>query len=356
MLNIIHRKIPLFCALNVGKAGRMSRGLSLFKKRLSIFLCGFQALAVMLGSVGCVPPSIMTQAPVVAALEACTPVPLETVNVYRTIPQPWANIIFEYAYSTTPVTSIPAFTQFQGAQYAAFQKLITETQRWSDTETITLDGANKVRITLTFVSPQLLQAVYLNQVLKDGYPTSGFPEQLQNMLNNVAARDELLFLLTVSPANSINPIRHTIELPIDEIILNNSENLQVPHSHDDHNLAQSIDTASDAVFGYLAFPFTQSTNGECKWVLNPKFNTNIVVTMPYIKIDGTKNNTPYSWTIPYTSLINQVITLEALNFNPPPGYNLSIITPSSLPPSGLNQPNYEQDFAKFIWQQITGSY
>ncbi|MBL0346929.1 hypothetical protein [Candidatus Villigracilis affinis] len=95
-----------------------------------------------------------------------------------------------------------------------------------------------MRITLTFISPELLQVVYINRVLKDGYPTSGFQEQLQNMLNKVAAREELLFLLTVSTDNnSINPIRHTIKLPVDEIVLNNSENLQVPHSHDDYNLA-----------------------------------------------------------------------------------------------------------------------
>ena len=314
------------------------------------------------------PPSVTTQVAEVAPLEVCTPVPSENVNVYRTIPQPWAGLIFDYAHATLPATSptldpllaaaFPAITQLQGAQYAAFQKLVSETKRWSDTETVKLDDAeNKVRITLTFISPQLLQAVYLNQVLKDGYPASGFLEQLQSMLNNVAARDELLFLLTISPLSSINPIHHTVELPIDSIVLNNSENLQVSHSHDDHNLAQPFDTSSDAIFGYLAFPFTQLVNSECKWILNPKFNTNIVVTMPYLKVDGNKNGISYSWTIPYTSLINQTVTLDALNFNPPPGYDFTQVTPSSLPPTDISSPSsYDESFAKFIWKQITGSY
>ncbi len=347
----------------------MLRGLSLFKKRLSIFLCGFQALAVMLGSVGCVPPSIMTQAAVVAPSEACTPVPAENVNVYRTIPQPWANMIFEYAYPTTPVppalldpslaAAFPAFTQLQGAQYAAFQKLISETKRWSDTETIKLDETSRLRITLTFISPELLQVVYINRVLKDGYPTSGFQDQLQAMLAKVAAREELLFLLTITTDNnSVSPIRHTIKLPVSEIVLNNSENLEVPHSHDDYNLAQSIDTTAESasVFGILAFPFTKPENGECKWVLNPKFNTNIVVTMPHLEVDGNRSPSSYSWTIPYTSLIDQGPSFSAPNFNPPLGYDFNVITPYPLPPVKLNQPNYEQDFAKFIWQQITGSY
>lgn len=314
------------------------------------------------------PPSITTQAVVVAPSEACTPVPAENVNVYRTIPQPWASFIFDYAHSATPVTSpaldpalaatFPEFTQLQRAQYAAFQKLVSETKRWSDTETVKLDEAeNKVRITLTFISPQLLQAVYLNQVLKDGYPTSGFQEQVQIMLNNVAARDELLFLMTISSLDSINPIRHTIELPVDSIVLNNSENLQVPHSHDDHNLAQSFNTSSDSIFGYLAFPFTQLVNSECKWILNPKFNTNIVVTMPYLKVDGNKNGMSYSWTIPYTSLINQTVSLDTLNFTPPPGYDFAKMVPSPLPPNTISdQSSYDESFAKFIWQQITGSY
>ncbi|MBL0346928.1 hypothetical protein [Candidatus Villigracilis affinis] len=90
--------------------------------------------------------------------------------------------------------------------------------------------------------------------------------------------------------------------------------------------------------------------------MNPKFNTNIVVTMPYLEVDGNQSNSSYSWTIPYTSLINQVITFSAPNFNPPLGYDFNVITPYPLPPVKLNQSNYEQDFAKFIWQQITGSY
>lgn len=345
----------------------MFRMFSLAKKRSFIFVCGLQTMLVFLGGTGCMPPSVTTQAAVAAPLEGCTPVPSENVNVYRTTPQPWASLIFDYAHTslaTSPTldpllaAAFPAITQLQGAQYAAFQKLISETKRWSDTETIKLDDAeNKVRITLTFISPQLLQAVYLNQVLKDGYPTSGFQDQLQIMLNNVASRDELLFLLTISPLSSINPIRHTVELPIDSIVLNNSENLQVGHSHDDHNLAQPFETSSDAIFGYLAFPFTQLVNSECKWILNPKFNTNIVVTMPYLKVDGNKNGISYSWTIPYTSLINQTVTLDALNFIPPPGYDFTHVTPSSLPPTEIsNSSTYDENFAKFIWKQITGSY
>ena len=105
----------------------------------------------------------------------CTPdSPL--VNVYRAAPQPWANTIFEFAfppYIPTPIPPNPSqFNEQQilSARYAAFQQLINETKRWSDTQTIKLKDLSEASITLTYISPELLQAVFLNQVLKNRFP------------------------------------------------------------------------------------------------------------------------------------------------------------------------------------------
>ena len=150
------------------------------------------------------------------------------VNIYRVAPQTWANTIFEFAFPIIP-TPIPPNTaipvqfneqQILGARYAAFQHLINETKRWSDTETIKLDDSSEAKITVTFISPELLQAVFLNEVLKNRFITYGFQDQLQNVLNTIAERDELLFLLTVTTTNNnINPTRHTIKIPIDKMVI-----------------------------------------------------------------------------------------------------------------------------------------
>jgi hypothetical protein len=306
------------------------------------------------GLSGCAPsPQEITQ-----PLVICTPEsPL--VNVYRAAPQPWANMIFESAFPPIPTPVQFDEQKILGARYAAFQQLINETKRWSDTETIKLNDSRETRITVTYISPELLQAVFLNEVLKNRYPTYGFQDQLQNVLNAVAERDELLFLLTVTTTNNnVNPIRHTIKIPIQEIVMHNAENLTIMHSHDDHNLEQLIDTSSDPVFGYLAYPLSVAAS-QCEWVLDPKYNTNIVITVPFLEVDGINNKTPYFWTIPYASLINPIIpTIAAVPTLPPVfDQNLYPMTPLASPPSDINQASYWTDFARFIWNQITlGNY
>ena len=206
----------------------------------------------------------------------------------------------------------------------------------------------------------MLQAVFLNEVLKNRFLTYGFQDQLQKVLNAVAERDELLFLLTVTTTNNnVNPIRHTIKIPIESMFMHNAENLTITHSHDDHNLEQLIDTSSDPVFGYLAYPLAQVSASQCKWILDPKYNTNIVITVPFIEVDGVNNNSPYSWTIPYAPLINPVMPTSTPAWILPSESdpNQYPMTPLTLPPNGINQTNYWQDFARFVWNQITlGNY
>lgn len=296
----------------------------------------------------------------------CTP-ESNAVNIYRVPPETWANTIFAMAFPPIP-TSIPPNTpipvqlnpqQILGARYAAFQFLIEKTSRWSDTETITLSDQNKTRITITFISPELLEAVFLNEVLRDGFITSDFQVHLQNMLNSVAARDELLFLLTVTTTNNntLNTSRHTIRIPITGMTLNNSENLSVPHSHDDHNLEQVIDTTSDAVFGYLAYPLTMLSENQCKWLLDPKYNTNIVITVPFIEVDGVSDANQYSWTIPYVSLISSPMPSNPPAPFLPNGFDATLMSPLAVPPKEINQIDYWQNFARYIWNQLTlGNY
>ena len=336
----------------------MIRGFSFTPHKSLVFaLISFLIFCIMTGLSGCGTPSPENQPPVI-----CTP-QSPNVNIYRVLPDSWAGAIFEMAFPTIPTPippAIPAPIQFNdqqilGARYAAFQYLLDETKRWSDTETITLSDQNKTRITLTFISPKLLQAVFLSDVLRDRFITSDFQTHLQNMLNGVAERDELLFLLTITTTsnNNITPTRHTIKIPINNMTLNNAENLIVLHSHDDHNLEQLIDTSAEPVFGYLAYPFAMLSGGQCKWVLDPKYNTNIVISVPFIEVDGVNSGGPYSWTIPYSSLINSIAPSNIPIPFLPTGFDPNLMSPLELPPSEINQNDYLQNFARYIWNQIT---
>jgi hypothetical protein len=334
----------------------------LFIQRRFVIVLLLMLMAIA-GLSGCMSSSALSK-PV-----ACTPNPTD-VNIYKTVPQTWTNTIFQYAVSTPLSSTVSAVLipltgdslheqQVLGARYGAFQYLINETKRWSDTETIKLDDSSEAQITITFISPGLLQSVFLSEVLKHEVFFSDFESQTQKMLNSVAARDELLFLLTITTttnngATGLSP--HTLDVPIKQMELVNSADLRIAPEHDDHNLDQPIKSSSNAVFGYLAYPLAVLTDNECKWVLEPKYNTNIVITVPIIHLDGIAGG-PYTWTIPYSSLIHVDIPVDPPMLIVPPGFDRNQISSLAVPPSGINQTNNWQDFARFVWGQIMlGNY
>jgi hypothetical protein len=340
----------------------MLRGLSFVRHKFYIVLDSLLVLIITAGLFGCVQTSPVFSQEIIIPLVICTP-ESPMVNVYRATPQPWANAIFEFAfpsYIPTPIPPNPPQIDEQkilSARYAAFQQLIYETRRWSDTETIKLKDSSEVSITLTYVSPELLQAVFLNEVLKNRYPTYGFQDQLQKALNTVAARDELLFLLTVTTTiDEAKTAHQTIKIPIDSMILYNAENISIARRHDD--LEENIDTSLEPVYGYLAYPLALFSASECKWTLDPKYNTNIFVTVPFIEVGKVSNETPVIWTIPYAPLISPIMPTKTPVWNLPSGFDQSLMIPLASPPSGnINQTNNWQDFARFIWGQITlGKY
>jgi len=346
----------------------MARGLS-FKHSRSGILSGFLVFTIMASLSGCAlqSPAQTSTKPIV-----CTPVSTDMVNIYRNPIVSWAGSIFEYAYPTLPPpippeTPVPAQLneqQILEARYAAFQYLTKETKRWSDTETIKLDDSSEAQLTITFISPRLIQAVYLNHVLKHRYFVSDFQTQFQPVLDSIASRDELLFLFTVTTTNNGNPNSnpHTLNIPINTMNLNNAENLQVAPNHDDHHMERPINTSREPIFGYIAYPLTTLSGNHCKILLDPKYNTNIVITIPNVLVDGV-GNTPYTWTIPYTSLINGIIPEEPPIFMIPPDYHTDLLSNIILPPSPLanqnwtNSDDYWRDFARYVWNQITlGNY
>ena len=351
----------------------MARGLFSTKHKWGTVINGFLIIMIMTGGYGCtplIPPEPLTPT-------ACTPDTVEA-NVYKKAPQTWTKIIFEYAYPLIPtptapdtVTSIPfvqpSDQQLLGARYEAYQNLIKQTKRWSDIETIKLDDLNELQIIVTFISPELIQAVFLNEVLKDRFITADFETQLQSVLNSISARDELLFLVTVTATNnsSANSTPHEIIIPIDQMVLKNAGNLESPPTHEDHNLEQPINSLFEPVFGYTAYPLGLLKSNVCNWILDPKYNTNIVITVPDIKIDNVNSRT-YTWTIPYKSLIDSNIPAIPPTFIVPSDFNQSQMSPLSRPPypvtgvmlsAGANPDLYWQDFARYVWNQITlGNY
>jgi hypothetical protein len=199
----------------------MTRGNFLLWNKLHIVLRGFVMLMIITGLVGCTSSPPTPTPPIL-----CTP-ESPNVNIYRTAPQTLVEKIVQHvAQGGTESAFAQLEPQISEARFATFQYLVDQTERWSDSETIKLDVTNEAQITLTFLSPDLIQAAFLlSQILKDNFSTSDIPTQIQTVLNSIGNRDELLFLVTVTATSSAvpNSSQHIIHIPMDRMILTNTE-------------------------------------------------------------------------------------------------------------------------------------
>jgi hypothetical protein len=314
-----------------------------------------------------------------------TPIPctaeLTAANIYRKELKSWANMIFASASPATPPalptdisqpsntpaltdTALPVTTpmpvifnelRIQDARYAAFDYLVSETTRWTAVQPIGMPDGSQAEIVITFISPGMIEAVVLSDILRDNFVNLDFQAQARAALDKVAQRNELLFLVMVTSAGTTtNPVSHGINILIDDLALNNAENLLFKPTHNDYNLEQPINPFAKPVFGYVAYPLVQQqADGKCKQALDSTFDTNIFITLGSIQVDGTSMG-PYSWTIPYAALINSSTPADPPMIMMPSGFNTDIMSPSSNPPSGIGQNNINKwyDLARFIWWKV----
>ncbi|NOH01658.1 MAG: hypothetical protein HND47_06695 [Chloroflexi bacterium] len=324
---------------------------------------------IVTGVIACGDPSAQADA-------KSTPCPPEegNANVYRSTPHPWLSLIYQYSGMTVPVSTpqpnatpgsmadltvmIPATgiqaQQVLMARYAALQFLIEKAQRWSDTRMVRLDNSSEAYIIVTFIHPELVQAVYLNSILENTYLIPEIEKQMDEVMRQVATREELLFMVTMVAYNrdSLNTARHTLDIPIGGMRLTNAEDLSIPPLHDDHNLDQPMDTTQKPVFGFLGYPIGVQSNGKCVWVLDTKYNTNIVIVADSVLVDGIPKGS-LAWTIRYQSLIDPGFPVSPPDFAVPPNYDLRLLSPLFAPPENAGDPNFWRDFSRFIWGQVT---
>jgi hypothetical protein len=223
-------------------------------------LVSFAIFVIILG-VGlpaCIPNATSTQS---ADQTICMPISSQPTqdNIYKATPQIWVDYIYQHAATPIPPNNSLQEQQIIEARYAVLNILTEETKRWSTYQTIGLGNGGEARITITFIGPELTQAIYLNDVLEHHkMPISDFASQLQKVLDSMAARDEFVFLVSVTAtqydysASSENLT--TINLPTDDMTMINAAGVKVHHEHDDNILGQTIYLSCGPVCGYLAYP------------------------------------------------------------------------------------------------------
>lgn len=329
-------------------------------------------LTCLTGLSGCVPTALSASTEITTA-ESCL---LETpeVNIYLANPSIITLNTINLLATPTPdlITLAPpdptlASSNLAKARYAALDRLTHEVERWTDIQSIRVDEASEIKIMVTFLHPDLIQAVALNNillnnpnVLNNTATAQQIDAEVRNALNQFAMRKKLIFLITIPVIpKTETSFPHTISMKIHEMILKNSNNMGIRPDYDDHNLNQTINPNDKAIFGYFYYPLAVLHNNTCTEVLSSEYNTKIVIETSSLIIDDTAGEAKV-WTIPYDPLLDIGPSYYMPDLPPANQLSLTPISPVNDPPQTnlsiealQNNKEFWQEFGRFVWAQLT---
>ena len=184
----------------------------------------------------------------------------------------------------------------------AFKELVNRIYDWSDTVDINIGGEN-VRITITYISPEIAQLIVINHYLYQqltGF-TEKLPEQVKIQLAGIIDRNEHIFFITIMAPPSMNGT--TLVFPLSELSLTNTSNLTIYREHDDHNLEGPITLKNYPEYGFVYYSMAVMKDGSCQAVFDKNRDTRIVLSVPNLTIAGVQVGFQ-SWKYKYAPLIN----------------------------------------------------
>ena len=134
-----------------------------------------------------------------------TPIPTcisSTPNPYESHPQSDADTIYREYYEGR--------IGLEQARKEAFLRLAENAEHWSAYRDLARDDNRMIRITLTLIDPALIQYIVLNHALTNAannsfiMNTTQFQDTVTYVMNLFGAREELLFLVTITSPTYVN--------------------------------------------------------------------------------------------------------------------------------------------------------
>ena len=252
---------------------------------------------------------------------------------------------------------------FDDARRRAFSQLAGGTEHWSDDVDVAIDDRQMIRITVTYIDPALVEYIILNNVFLPNVnatndDTNTFISKLSTVLNKLAERNEMLFMLIITTPTYSEQAYNTnvlnVKIPLRDIALVNGADLRVYPSHDDHILDETIDITHGPAAGVIGYPLSVQ-NPECTWVIDEHTNA-LTLDVSEVTLGETKVG-PQFWYIPYRSLIEVEIGNANLVYDP--YSDLGRIQRLEEPPrpnwvpNAINdmtdQKTYWEDMGRFVW-------
>jgi hypothetical protein len=253
---------------------------------------------------------------------------------------------------TLPTTKQTAFLLFED-----------QVRGWSDYADVLVDDTLVLRITITYISPQLIESLVLNQILYTGAPVADFQAQVRRVNDSIAVREENLFLVILTASEYHVKLLPNdalvVDLPVSEMKLTNSSGLTVSPYHKDNHLEYPINLRLEPEHGYLAYPLAVGVDKDCNWLFDPTWNTTVTIHVPSLQVNQ-KPYGPLTWSIDYHPLVG--INALSPTATPSVPFVESDYKPvPEAPPPVNGEPksnavywdDYWQKMTRYIWYHLT---
>ena len=286
--------------------------------------------------------------PVGASSEIVSTCPSPSTNPYRQYqpPSQVTNIFLDYKNNSTI---------YDNVRQDAFIQLGKHIKQWSDYEDVIIDEQT-VRITVTYLDPMLVQYIVLNDALvppNNLLGQSWFEDLIRTTMTSLASRDQIMFIITVSSQFQESPLYVT--LPITKLELTSSSGKRVSLIHYDPILGERIDVSQKPVYGYLGYPVSIWSQGNCTGVVDQQTTS--------LKLDLKASLEPEHpfyhlyWNISYPSLVSlqgndhPIPTVDPFIESSQFSRSETLPAPNSLT-NDATMTAYWEEMGRYLWSKV----
>jgi hypothetical protein len=287
----------------------------------------------------------------------------EDPNIYQPINSDSLSVyIYQNALlqSSTPLMFDP--NKLPDARLGAYLRLASSVQHWTDAVDfpVYIGGYENhfVRLTLTFISPEIIEWVLLNQYLGEvSLSKDEFIERVNARISEFEQRKEIVFLVTFTSSyrnpSITDPNAIQINANVSEIKIFETNGRLIPNIYADPVIGQACCISRGALSGYIEYPMFVHRNKKCIATLDRENTTKMTIQVGKIAINDNEYP-PVILTLRYHSLLdsgnpqapdpipipdNKLIREPGMESNPP------------NPTSGADNENalYWQNMASYVW-------
>jgi len=289
-----------------------------------------------------------------AAPTACSSPPMSIMDRNPYLKHP----ISEYV---TGIFDNFRFNDSRIARQDALMQMGKNTKQWSDYKNIIGDDGQMIRVSITYLDPVLVQYIILNDVLSLPVETINgmdLTTRIQSEMNRLGQQDKLFFIIIIT-APVYNGTNLSIDMPVENLTLVNSDGMKALPKQYDYLLTENININQGPVFGIMGYPVSVMSGDTCVAFLNEQ-TSSLTLDLDRLYMGG-KQFDPQFWNISYRSLITQGDSHTIPTYDQ--GYD-SRLTKLEQPPiadirtvAGFDERTarfYWEDMGRYLWNVLIG--